>query len=232
MEKRWSSNVLRQGVLIDNSVKLYTMKAVSDTAVNSDNSREINVESLIEKKEIRERITVIKREAFQEGFQQGFKEGKEEGYRESDNRIKPVMSIIKDMDNFKEHILKESEHDIVQLSISIAKKIICQEIKLNKEIILNIVSSAIKKIVDRDQIWIKVNPNDAETLNHNLSKLTMYTGDIKNITIKGDESISVGGCIIETSHGDVNAAIESQLYEIKEELTKGFNDSRIREVEQ
>ena len=92
----------------------------------------------------------------------------------------------------------------------------CHEIATNKEVVINVVKEAIKKVVDHGKIIIKVNPSDLQLINNSDRQFLNFVDNIENITFEGDETISVGGCVIETDFGDIDARIEKQFQVVEE----------------
>jgi flagellar assembly protein FliH len=102
------------------------------------------------------------------------------------------------------------EKDLVDLAIQIAKKIITREVTIDHDIALNIVRISLAKLHDRAVAEVHLNPDDLAYVNEHREALD-FRGSLDLVE---DSSISVGGCLIHTDTGDIDARIESQFDEI------------------
>ena len=108
---------------------------------------------------------------------------------------------------------------IKPLALAIAEKIVSHEIKINKEVVLNVAKAALKKVVDTRKIKIRVASTDFQFLKDFKPELLDIQDKLENITLEEDSSITGGGCVIETNLGDVDARIEEQLKVVRESFS-------------
>ncbi|MEK6576319.1 MAG: FliH/SctL family protein [Nitrospirota bacterium] len=158
------------------------------------------------------------KEAFQRGYEAGEKAGVEAAKKRLEGAINGIVLLIEGLKDLNRQIYEEGEMKIVALAICIAEKVIHSELKQNPEIIVNVVRAALKKVLDREMLTIKVNPKDFEVLNRYRPELIASTNEKRGLTIEWDDSIMPGGCMIETNHGEVDARIDKQLEEISLDL--------------
>ncbi|MBI5747386.1 MAG: hypothetical protein HZA13_10350 [Nitrospirae bacterium] len=158
------------------------------------------------------------KEAFQQGYEAGEKAGVEAARKKLEGAINGIVLLIEGLKDLNRQIYEEGEMKIVALAICIAEKVIHSELKQNPEIIVNVVRAALKKVLDREMLTIKVNPKDFEVLNRYRPELIASTNEKRGLTIEWDDSIMPGGCMIETNHGEVDARIDKQLEEISLDL--------------
>ena len=87
-----------------------------------------------------------------------------------------------------------------------------------KNVVINNVVQALRKLKSRGEVVIRVNLADLElTTEHTNDFLTMVE-NVKSISILEDSSVDRGGCIIETDFGQIDARISSQIHEIEEKI--------------
>jgi len=165
-------------------------------------------------------ISLMKKQAKEDGF----KEGKQEGFNQYAEKSRELLESISQIVKEKAKVLKEAEMGILQLSIKVAEQIIRSEISLNQAVCLNIVSEAINKITDRDQVIVKVNHSDLEVVKQNRDRLLALIDGVKNFSIIEDTQVDTGGCIIETNLGYIDARIKTRLSAI-ETAIMNFNSS-------
>jgi len=81
---------------------------------------------------------------------------------------------------------------------------------------LNIIKEALKKILDHKGIKIKVSPADLQFVKDSKLQLLDSIDAAEGIIFEEDPSIREGGCIIETSLGDIDARIDKQIQMVEE----------------
>jgi len=176
--------------------------------------------SILRKNAISE-AEIIKNDAREEGYNTG----KIEAEQQYTQKIAEIGQAVNSIMDHKKSIIKETEGELLKLSIKIAEQIIRSEISLNQGVALNIVSEAITKITDRDRVMVKVSKSDFDFVQKNKDRIMTIMDDIRNLTIQEDGSIEPGGCIIETDLGYVDSRVSIKLEAIKAALLKLYNNN-------
>lgn len=107
---------------------------------------------------------------------------------------------------------------MVELTVQITRKVIHRELQLDREVIKEIVTSTLKSIEGEREVKIRLNPEDLELLENQKQELLSTNGGIREIDFVPDRSIELGGCIVETDFGGIDATVTSQLEEIETKL--------------
>jgi flagellar biosynthesis/type III secretory pathway protein FliH len=106
---------------------------------------------------------------------------------------------------------------VVKLVFAIAEKVIGQQMKENDQAILGVVSQALDSAIG-NKILVRVHPSDYEKLKAQEAQLLSQVEATKTISFKEDDSVKVGGCIVESEIGTVDAQLDTQLSAIKKAL--------------
>jgi flagellar assembly protein FliH len=146
--------------------------------------------------------------------------GREEGRAESSSRIEESLETLNQAVKERKIIIKDSEQEILRLSIKVAEQIIRSEVSLHRDVCLNIVAEAISRVSDREQIIVRVNREDAEYLKRYKDRLAGMLDGVKSFSILEDANVEPGGCVIETNLGFIDAKISTKLKSIEESLKK------------
>ncbi len=134
-----------------------------------------------------------------------------EGVEEKLSEIRESFAeTIDEISSLQKEITNRVEQDLVELSLEIAKKIVGREVTVDPEIALTLVKVSLKKLDDRTDAKIHLHPDDFAYVSKHRENLE-FRGTLELIE---DKSISLGGCLIETETGDIDARIESQFEEI------------------
>lgn len=183
---------------------------------------EIKAQKMIEaaEKQVNERIQAIEEEARQKGFEKGY----EQGYQEAKKMYEDLISeaeLIREQANIEYNkIMSEIEADAIELVMDIARKVIGEEITLNKEHLIYLASEALGKSSNRDNIVLKVSTQDYDYLVDNKEKLLSMVEGVGNLDIKRDPALKTGDCIVETPYGSIDAGVETKLMKIEEAFMK------------
>lgn len=152
----------------------------------------------------------------EEAREQGKREGREESSARLDEALTTLNAAVKE----RKTIIKDAEGELLRLSLKIAEQIIRSEVSLHRDVSLNIVSEAISRVSDREQIIVRANREDAEYLKRYKDRLAGMLDGVKSFSILEDANVEAGGCIIETNLGFVDARISTKLKAIEEALLK------------
>jgi flagellar assembly protein FliH len=121
-----------------------------------------------------------------------------------------LAETIKEISALSEEITARAENDLVELALQIAKKIVGREVTIDREIALTLVKVSLGKLHNRAVAEVHLNPEDFAFVEAHREKLD-FRGSLELVE---DRSISVGGCLIHTETGDIDARIKSQFDEI------------------
>ena len=164
-----------------------------------------------------------------QAYGKGYTEGKKEGIKTERKKIESLLNILHqvvvELRDIRTVLYRNAEKETVNLALAIAEKIVRHEIAINKDVVLSIVKEALKKIIDYEKIIIRVSPSDYQFLKTQRHQFLHLVENNETMTFEKDETILSGGCLIETSLGDIDARIEKQLETVEETLKSQFQRS-------
>lgn len=156
-------------------------------------------------------MSASREDAYKEGYESGYLEGR----KEAKSVIDEAAELREFLDKRKESFYKEAEEQVLQLVLSIAKKVIGNELMQNNEVILSLVNMALQKCAFKKKLILKVSPLDLDFIKENKDRICMMVEGISDIDIVSELSLTKGSCIIETPSGEVNSSIDVQIKEIE-----------------
>ncbi len=168
--------------------------------------------------EIRGRVEKIEQEAREKGGGEGREQGYQEGRAEVQRLIDNLQRIISAAIERRNLIIEESETQVINLVLLIAKKVIKVISENQKNVVINNVVQALRKLKSRGEVVIRVNLADLELTSAHIGDFMKMVENVKSITVLEDSSVDRGGCILETDFGQIDARISSQLSEIEERI--------------
>jgi flagellar assembly protein FliH len=161
------------------------------------------------------------RRIFEAGRQQGFESGRnfERGaHAESEQeRASQAAQWLRQFDQERQHYLSAVEHEVVELALEIAARVLRREAQMDPLLLTGAVRVALGQLSATTQARLRVPAADfalwTETLAH-----------LPNLALKpeltADPQMHAGNCVLETDLGSVDLGIRAQLAEIE----RGFFD--------
>ena len=165
------------------------------------------------------KIRITEQEFYERGLSDGIRQGRKLEKNETLQTLQAMSVIVKEMSALKKSTIENMEGEIVQLSLAVAEKVIHLEAKTNREVIRSVLKEAIKNIGDRENMKIRVHPQDFHFMIEIKNDFLQSFDGIRNMTFAEDESIQRGGAIIETVCGEVDARLDQQYNEVKAAMT-------------
>ena len=159
----------------------------------------------------------IERQAYQKGFTEGEKTGIESCTQQIESALEGLHQALVQVQNLRQEMYHAIEKEVVELALAIARKVVCQEVATNKDVVVGVAKEALSKVKVPGQVTVKLNPSDLLVINDTKSHLEHFKNQIDNISFESEETIPSGGCVIETAMGRIDARLEKQ-FEVLEEV--------------
>ena len=169
-----------------------------------------------EETEAFQKKTAIESEEQKEaGFDQGFQEGLE-------SLNKHLFALDQELKELRTEIQKK----MLPLTLSAARKILGEELKLHPERVVDIVLTSLKPVTQHKKIIIYVNKADLAMLEAEKPKMKNIFEHLQSLSIQERDDIDPGGCIIETEAGIINAQLENQWRALESAFESFIGKSR------
>lgn len=149
-----------------------------------------------------------------EGREEGFNTGKEEVERLID-RLHIILNAAIDK---RKVIIENTERQLIDLVVLIARKVVKVISESEKEVVIENIREALKKVRGETDITIRVNLKDLNLTTKNKKRFISLVEGLTGLTLEEDSRVDPGGCIVETSFGDIDARIATQMNVIEEKI--------------
>lgn len=160
----------------------------------------------------------LKNDAQKEGFDKGHEEGYQNGVDEVNRLVERMHKILEAVMQRRDEILQETESQIVELVILMARKVIKILSENQKNVIMANTLAALKKVRTRGTVTLRVNLEDVKLTTAHVKEFIQHVENVQGITVLEDSSVEKGGCIVETDFGSIDARISSQLTELENKI--------------
>jgi len=160
----------------------------------------------------------LETEAHENGFEAGRKAGYEDGVAEVNRLIERMHKMVESVMQRREEILSETESQIVELVILMARKVIKILSESQKNVVMANTLAALKKVKTRGNVTLRVNLEEVKLTTDHIQEFIQHVENIEAIKVLEDSSVEKGGCIVETDFGAIDARISSQLTELENKI--------------
>jgi flagellar assembly protein FliH len=166
--------------------------------------------------EYEKRLLEVQDTKYKEGYNDGYNKAKIELESKINEHLSKLIESVNKIDDvYKEYQSKAEniEKELVGVAIDIAEQVIEKELsKSSKEIALSLTKELLNDINEATKIEIKVNPLDYDYVSKNL--------DLERVEVKPDNAISLGGVVILSDAGNIEAEIHERFKTIKNSILK------------
>lgn len=149
----------------------------------------------------------------------GVREGEIAGRNRAAADMQPVMErltrSIQEIANLRARLRHEAEADVVQLALAIARRVVRRELAADPDALRGLVMAALEKLQGQELSRVKVHPSHVATVKSCLQQA--LNGGL--VEVVPDPSREVGAVVFETTRGNLDASVDSQLQEIERGLT-------------
>jgi flagellar assembly protein FliH len=160
------------------------------------------------------------RQGHDEGYSAGSAQAEEDLGRLWESRLHEAQSIVEQAYIAKEAVIMEGESFLVELSCSIAEKILDRKLAKSPEMAMKLFEKALSRRREQGVIVLCVAPSQFAYMQAAKDELIVSLDAQAELQIVPDSSVKVGGCIIRSAFGSIDARIDTQLEAIREQLLK------------
>ena len=185
--------------------------ALSEAEARSSRRAGITAASGPDAADLAARDTLARSQGQREGYAQAEKSFVERLTRERASMASALSQFTRDRATFFQKV----EGEVVQLALSIARKILHREAQVDPLLLVGIVRVALEQIEGATGVVLRVHPENIADWRRSLA-LQLDPADLPEIT--EDPSLAPDTCVLETAMGSTVLGLEVQLKEIERGL--------------
>ena len=161
-------------------------------------------------------IEAAREEARAQGYAEGFASGDKDARRELSEKRAALERLIESIEEAREAALVSVE----DVALGVAWEAVCRilgEVAATRQGIQALVEQGAAKVRSEERMVVRLCPSDLEVLGDEAGSID--GGSARERTdFLADASISMGGCVIETGAGRIDATLETQLSRLRDVL--------------
>lgn len=167
----------------------------------------------------------IRQQAFTEGYGLGEQAAREEMSREADALLGLLRSAIESAQRAYEEALARARGDILKLALAIAEKIIRNHVETDPAAIEGLLDDLLPRWEGAAQMTIRCHPDDAAVIEAYLERLAAEGRPQTDVTVVPTDHIARGGCVVESSYGELDARLETRIARVAERLAQWAHEA-------
>jgi len=170
----------------------------------------------------REQAAKIKAKATEEGRQAAIQAAQASLANRLDQQLTSVLAALsqaaQSITHSRQQWQQHWEQHTVELATAIAGRVCRGELGRRPEIKLQWIREALELAAGNAEIVLRLHPDDAAALSSHAETIAKQLTGAAPVKIVADDSLTAGGCRVETQFGSLDQQLEAQLARIQEEL--------------
>ncbi|RKD75372.1 flagellar assembly protein FliH [Sinobaca qinghaiensis] len=159
-------------------------------------------------------------DAKQAGAAEGFAEGYETGKKSWEEEIDKAGRVVQSSRVEKEAYLEASEGTILKLAMAVAERMLGKSVLQDETLWVDLVKQALIEVKEEKEITIYVAPDQYDITVDRKDEIEAVLYQNQQLWIVPSHQLEQNQCYIETPFGRVNASLDTQFAEIKQQLEK------------
>ena len=169
-----------------------------------------------------EQLQALAEQARIDGHAEGLAAGLAQAHAEAAGAMQALAAAEAQVRASLAEFTAEAERAAVSLAMEIARKVVAAELETRPELVLEVVSGALRRATERDRLVVEVSPQDFPLVRDAADDLAGRLGGIQRLEVVAERRIERGGCIVRTPEGEIDGRISEQM----ERLVEVFDEAR------
>src|ERR1035438_2565607 len=189
-------------------------RRVGTTVISPEAAKDSAADPAAQMAELEARYQQKVREAHAAGAREGEIAGRNRAAAEMQPVIERLTRSIQEIANLRARLRREAEADVVQLALAIGRRVVHRELAADPDALRGLVMAALEKLQGQELSRVKVHPSHAAMVKSCLQQ-AVKGGQVE---VLPDQSRELGSVVFETTRGNLDASVDSQLQEIERGL--------------
>lgn len=143
--------------------------------------------------------------------QQGYNDGIARAQGEVQGQLMEAIAAVTAAQNERHQFAQENQQALADLALKIARKVIGAHLVADPELVARIVESTVADLEPTTSLKVHVNPAEVAIVEQSRAELERMVTGPGTIEIVSDANVDLGGVVLESPVGEVDARIETKL---------------------
>lgn len=168
------------------------------------------------KQEYEKALLQIQERAGQAGYAAGFKKGDEDARNAAAQKAAQLAELIQSVGEAKQQTIDGSEDMLVEIAFAAVCRIMGATV-ITRDALVGMVKEASAHCRDRNALKVHLHPQDWELLQQSADASGQLQFDGR-VVLERSSSVKLGGCMIESEAGMLDARLEVQMERLRDAL--------------
>lgn len=162
------------------------------------------------------------------GRQRGLQEGREAGAEEAKKSFEADLARVRSIADKLQQVTESGIKGMEDIAVAIAFEAVCKMMgsaAVSREGILALVQEAASHAVASEGVTVRLHPGDLAAL-QSAGALDPALASGDKVEWVADKEIVLGGCVVETDSGDIDARLETQIAALRKTLLQARRKSQ------
>ncbi|HSH71153.1 MAG TPA: FliH/SctL family protein, partial [Deferrisomatales bacterium] len=150
--------------------------------------------------------------------QEGLAAGRAEAAAATAAAVGRLQTLAEELAAHKPALYAEARSQVLELTLALVRKILGPLAAASPDAVVQVVERALQLLSDREQLTIRVHPDDLKVLLDAKPQLLTALDGIQRLTVVDDPSVQPGGCLVQTPTTEIDARLDTQLQELARSL--------------
>jgi flagellar assembly protein FliH len=152
-------------------------------------------------------------------YERGLRAGEAAAARQAQEQLQAALHGLArtaaELAGYKTALRAEAERELLALAMAVARRVLRRELSLDPGIIQAVMRSCLEELRHAEVYRLRLHPQDAPAV------AGFFQQQQSKVEVLPDSRITRGGAVFETSRGQLDARLETQLEEIERGLADG-----------
>lgn len=166
----------------------------------------------------REEAQRLRAEAEQAGRATGEAAGREEGRRTYQAQADALAAVAVELRHETARLREALLPHVVELVLAVVERLLGDALAADPTRMAHVVGEALSVLSKREAVTVRVHPDLVDAVREERGALLEAFEGVERFTVVGDESVTPGGCILDTESVSIDATVEQALRKLREGL--------------
>jgi flagellar biosynthesis/type III secretory pathway protein FliH len=160
----------------------------------------------------------IREEARRDGWATGHAQGLEQARAELEPAARALSEALREALAQGDLLAAALEREAVELAMAVAEKVVAGAVEERPERVLDVITGALRGLVERRRLAILVHPDDAELVRDRIDAITAELGGVDHCEVQAERRVPRGGALLRTPDGELDVRLDAKLRRAAEVL--------------
>ena len=150
-----------------------------------------------------------------EGRAEGERQGREETLRTMTEQLQAIVAswaaALEQWERDRGDMLLHAREDVLVFAVETARRLVFRVAESDPGVVTDQLAEALSLLCRPTAVEVLIDPADRPLMEAALPDLLAGCGRCEHVTLRDDESVGRGGCVVRTAGGSIDATLQTQM---------------------